>query len=114
MRMFTTSRTLAGKAPRAMLSTDSSLRQQRARRMPVRRSASRATTPQAPMQRPGHAPTMASLFAGACAAAANDSHYFAVAMDDKVRILRRDASDRACMVLSGRMADVCAALEKMC
>jgi hypothetical protein len=47
-------------------------------------------------------------------AAANDSCYFAVALDEKVRILRSDASDHARMVLSGRMADVCAALERMC
>jgi hypothetical protein len=33
--------------------------------------------------------------------------------DDKVRVLRRDVGDRARMVLSGRMADVCAALEHM-
>ncbi|WP_370678511.1 hypothetical protein [Comamonas sp. GB3 AK4-5] len=45
--------------------------------------------------------------------AANDSSYDAVTLDDKVRILRSDANDHARMVLSGRMADVCAALEKM-
>ena len=44
---------------------------------------------------------------------ANDSSYFSIAMDDKVRVLRRDAGDRTRMVLSGRMADVCAALERM-
>lgn len=47
-------------------------------------------------------------------AAANDSQYFSIRMDDKVRILRRsDETDRARMVLSGRMADVCAALERL-
>lgn len=51
----------------------------------------------------------------ACApAAANDSMYFSIQMDEKVRILRRsDETDRARMVLSGRMADVCAALERL-
>ncbi|MBP7352892.1 MAG: hypothetical protein KA964_07675 [Comamonas sp.] len=46
-------------------------------------------------------------------ASANDNRYFSVAMDDKVRVLRRDVGDRARIVLSGRMADVCAALEHM-
>lgn len=46
-------------------------------------------------------------------AAANDGNYFSAALDNKVRILRRDAGDRSRMVLSGRMADVCAALERM-
>lgn len=46
-------------------------------------------------------------------AAANDQRYFSVPKDDKVRILRRDVGDRARMVLSGRMADVCAALDRM-
>lgn len=46
-------------------------------------------------------------------AAANDLRYFSAPQDDKVRILRRDVGDRARMVLSGRMADVCAALERM-
>jgi len=47
-------------------------------------------------------------------AAANDGTYFSIAMDDKVRILRRaDETDRARLVLSGRMADVCAALERL-
>lgn len=45
--------------------------------------------------------------------AANDSIYFSVKVDEKVRILSRDATDRTRMVLSGRMADVCAALERM-
>lgn len=45
--------------------------------------------------------------------AANDGRYFSTPMDDKVRILRRDVGDRARLVLSGRMADVCAALERM-
>lgn len=47
------------------------------------------------------------------AAAANDSSY-GIRMTDSVRMLRRRGeSDRARMVLSGRMADVCAALEHL-
>lgn len=46
-------------------------------------------------------------------AAANDGRYFNAPVDEKVRILRRDVGDRARVVLSGRMADVCAALERM-
>lgn len=97
MRLFTTSCTPAGFTLTAPLS------------MPARRPGQRGrhTTAFA-------APTAASAtHAPSSAASANDSHYFSVAMDDKVRILRRDVGDRARMVLSGRMADVCAALERM-
>ena len=70
-----------------------------------------------PIQRhPGLRAHRAAASAGtnaASTASANDSRYFSVAMDDKVRVLRRDVGDRARMVLSGRMADVCAALEHM-
>lgn len=45
--------------------------------------------------------------------AANDIAYFRFILDNKVRILRHDSADRSRMVLSGRMADVCAALERM-
>lgn len=91
MRLFTTSSTPAGFTLTAPLS------------MPVQR-------------RPGLRVHRAAASAGtnaASTASANDSRYFSVAMDDKVRVLRRDAGDRARMVLSGRMADVCAALEHM-
>lgn len=91
MRLFTTSRTPAGFTLTA----------------PLNAAALRA---------PGRVPVAAPLLqrtSALAAASANDSHYFSIAMDDKVRILRRDVGDRARMVLSGRMADVCAALERM-
>lgn len=96
MRLFTTSCTPAGFTLAAPLSMPAR-RQQRGRHAAgsaARGAAHAASTPSS-------------------AASANDSHYFSVAMDDKVRILRRDVGDRARMVLSGRMADVCAALERM-
>lgn len=93
MRLFTTSCTPAGFTLTAPLSMPARSTGQRGRH--AASSAARAAT---------HAASTAS---------ANDSHYFSVAMDDKVRILRRDVGDRARMVLSGRMADVCAALERM-
>ena len=91
MRLFTTSRTPAGFTLTAPLNV-------------------------AALRVPGRAPVAAPLLqrtSALAAASANDSHYFSIAMDDKVRILRRDVGDRARMVLSGRMADVCAALERM-
>lgn len=91
MRLFTTSSTPAGFTLTAPLS------------MPVQRRTG---------LRAHHAPASAATNA-ASTASANDSRYFSVAMDDKVRVLRRDVGDRARMVLSGRMADVCAALEHM-
>ncbi|MDR2327723.1 MAG: hypothetical protein LBE51_20255 [Acidovorax sp.] len=116
MRLFTTSRTLAGLTSTAMLSTASSLRQPRSRRITARRKS--GSTPPASVQphagRTSHTSHMAGHMGSTSATAANDSCYFAVALDDKVRILRSDASDHARMVLSGRMADVCAALERMC
>lgn len=113
MRLFTTSRTLAGLTSTAMLSTASSLRQPRSRRMTARRKAG-STSPAGTQSHTGRMPHMTGNMASLSGtAAANDSCYFAVALDDKVRILRSDASDHARMVLSGRMADVCAALEKM-
>ena len=116
MRLFTTTRPLAGMAPTAMLSTASSLRQPRARRTAVQRKTRRTTSAMATPHMSAHAGSAFALHRTGCpsSAAANDSLYFAVALDDKVRILRRDASDQARMVLSGRMADVCAALERMC
>lgn len=84
MRLFTTSHTPAGFTLTAPLNA-------------------------AALRTPCQAPATAAL----PPASANDSHYFSIAMDDKVRILRRDVGDRARMVLSGRMADVCAALERM-
>ncbi|MDR3002722.1 MAG: hypothetical protein LBV14_00660 [Acidovorax sp.] len=114
MRLFTTSRTLAGLTSTAMLSTASSLRQPRSRRIPARRKSS-STSPAGTPSHTGRMPHMIGNMAGISGTtAANDSCYFAVALDDKVRILRSDASDHARMVLSGRMADVCAALERMC
>lgn len=111
MRLFTTSSTPAGFTLTAPLS------------MPAhRRSGLRAHRAAAPaasgVSLPLHAPTSAFttpslLGVSGSAASANDSRYFSVAMDDKVRVLRRDVGDRARMVLSGRMADVCAALEHM-
>ena len=54
------------------------------------------------------------LFAQDAVLPANDDTYFSTSpQDNKVRVLRRDVGDRARMVLSGRMADVCAALERM-
>jgi len=91
MRLFTTSSTPAGFTLTAPLS------------MPVQRRTG---------LRAHHAPASAAS-AVASASSANDCRYFSVAMDDKVRVLRRDVGDRARMVLSGRMADVCAALEHM-
>ncbi|MDH1700184.1 hypothetical protein [Comamonas terrigena] len=93
MRLFTTSSTPAGFTLTAPLS------------MPAQRRTG---------LRAHHATASASATSTvASAASANDSRYFSVAMDDKVRVLRRDVGDRARMVLSGRMADVCAALEHM-
>ena len=97
MRLFTTSCTPAGFTLTAPLSMPARRHGQRGRH--AAGSAARAAT---------HAASTP-----ASAASANDSHYFSVAIDDKVRILRRDVGDRARMVLSGRMADVCAALERM-
>ena len=92
MRLFTTSSTPVGFILTAPLS------------MPVQRR---------PGLRAHCAAAASAVSAAASAASANDSRYFSVAMDDKVRVLRRDVGDRARMVLSGRMADVCAALEHM-
>lgn len=97
MRLFTTSCTPAGftlTAPLSMPARSTGQRSRYTASSATRAAAHAASTP-------------------ASAASANDSHYFSVAMDDKVRILRRDVGDRARMVLSGRMADVCAALERM-
>jgi hypothetical protein len=114
MRLFTTSRTLAGLTSTAMLSTASSLRQPRSRRAMARRKAG-STSPLITQSHTSRTPHMTGNLASiSCTTAANDSCYGAVALEDKVRILRSDASDHARMVLSGRMADVCAALERMC
>ena len=57
---------------------------------------------------------MCDLLAKDSVSPANDDTYFSTSpQDNKVRVLRRDVGDRARMVLSGRMADVCAALERM-
>lgn len=94
MRLFTTSCTPAGFTLTAPLS------------MPARRTGLRG-------RHAAGSAARAAAHAACTPSSANDSHYFSVAMDDKVRILRRDVGDRARMVLSGRMADVCAALERM-
>lgn len=124
MRLFTATHIPAGFALTAPLSTH-----RRAGRAAVRTGSSFATsrptagTPVVPAGAASMAPIASSalpLAATATAAsdstitsAANDPRYFTAAQDAKVRILRRDVGDRARMVLSGRMADVCAALERM-
>lgn len=111
MRLFTaSSRTPAGftlTAPVSMPARSRRLRNRRAAASTASTTAAQRTAPLSAFA----APSLPGV--DGSTGSANDGHYFSVAMDDKVRILRRDVGDRARMVLSGRMADVCAALERM-
>jgi hypothetical protein len=115
MRLFTTTSTPAGFTLTAPLSMPAHRRSVLGGR---RAAASAASTAASGARAQRNTPdpaftTLRLLGVSGSTASANDNRYFSVAMDDKVRVLRRDVGDRARIVLSGRMADVCAALEHM-